>query len=237
MMPRSSAQASMFFALPFVTRVRVWMAMTTSPASYGARPRAPAPAFARAPDALMPRGRKFRCDSLAKPKGRSTMHHPTRTLLLSLALAGLIGTLAATGVIAKTTVGIVVSPVVDVTRDDISQNESPLAVNPTNEMNMITGNNDWNYNDGCGMNVTFDAGKTWTPSLPNGFLPGITKFTNDPNVAGTGAYDAGGDPAVAFGPDGTAYFVCQAFNFTPPFAIAMLANRSTDGGKTWLASG
>src|SRR6266850_4133728 len=31
MMPRSSAQASMFFALPFVTRARVWIAMMTSP--------------------------------------------------------------------------------------------------------------------------------------------------------------------------------------------------------------
>src|SRR5712692_9594731 len=165
------------------------------------------------------------------------MYRPIRTLLVLIALAGLIGALGATGAIAKNPTGIVGSSVVDVTGDTTSQNESPLAVNPTNPMNMITGNNDWNYNDGCGMNVTFDGGRTWTPSLPNGFLPGITKFTNDPNVPGTGAYDAGGDPTVAFGPDGTAYFVCQAFNFTPPFAIAMLANRSTDGGKTWLASG
>ena len=161
----------------------------------------------------------------------------TRTLLMSVALVGLIGTTAATDVIAKSTSGISVSPVVDVTRDETSQNESPLAANPTNPMNMITGNNDWNYNDGCGMNVTFDGGKTWTPSLPNGFLPGVTKYTNDPNVPGTGAYDAGGDPVVAFGPDGTAYFVCQAFNFTPPYAIALLVNRSTDGGRTWLSTG
>ena len=53
-------------------------------------------------------------------------------------------------------------------------------------------------------------------------------------MPGTGAYDAGGDPAVAFGPDGTAYFVCQAFNFTPPYQIALLISRSTDGGLTWL---
>ena len=165
------------------------------------------------------------------------MHRLVRTLFLSVALAGLIGTLGATGAIAKSPTGIVVSAVVDVTRDTTSQNESPLAVNPTNQMNMITGNNDWNYNDGCGMNVTFDGGKTWTPSLPDGYLPGITKFTNDPDVPGTGAYDAGGDPVIAFGPDGTAYFVCQAFNFTPPYAIAMLVNRSSDGGRTWLTTG
>jgi hypothetical protein len=134
--------------------------------------------------------------------------------------------------------GIIVSRVVDVSNDTTSQNETPLAVNPANPQNMITGNNDWNYNDGCGVNVTFDGGTTWTPTLPDGFLPGITKFTNDPNVPGDGAYDAGGDPTIAFSPDGrTAYFVCQAFNFTSPYEIALLLNRSHDGGRTWQHTG
>ena len=102
--------------------------------------------------------------------------------------------------------------VVNVSRDTTSQNETPLAVNPANPANMITGNNDWNYNDGCGVNATFDGGKTWTPTLPNGFIPGITAFTNDPTVPGTGTYDFGGDPAVAFSPDGgTAYFTCFGY--------------------------
>src|SRR5260221_15192 len=124
--------------------------------------------------------------------------------------------------------------VVDVSRDQTAQNETPIAANPLNAKNLITGANDWNYNDGCAVNASFDGGKSWTATLPNGFLPGVTKFTNDPAVPGTGLYDAGGDPAVAFGPDGTAYFVCQAFNFTPPFQIALLVSRSTDGGRTWL---
>jgi hypothetical protein len=130
--------------------------------------------------------------------------------------------------------GITVTRPVDVTADSTAQNETPLAINPANPSNMITGNNDWNYHDGCDLNVTFNAGRTWTPSLPNGFLPAITKFTNDPNVPGTGLYDAGGDPAIAFSPDGrVAYYVCQAFNFTPPYQIALLLNRSHDGGRTW----
>jgi hypothetical protein len=134
--------------------------------------------------------------------------------------------------------GITVSRVVDVSGDTTSQNETPLAVNQANPQNMITGNNDWNYNDGCGVNVTFDGGKTWTLTLPDGFLPGVTKFTNDPNVPGDGAYDAGGDPTIAFSPDGrTAYYVCQAFNFTSPFQIALLLNRSHDGGRTWQHTG
>ena len=54
--------------------------------------------------------------------------------------------------------------VVNVSRDTTAQNETPLAVNPANPSNMITGNNDWNYNDGCGVNATFDGGKTWTRS-------------------------------------------------------------------------
>jgi hypothetical protein len=128
--------------------------------------------------------------------------------------------------------------VVDVSRDQTSQNETPLAVNPANPQDLVTGNNDWNYNDGCGVNTSLDGGKTWTPTLPNGFLPGVTRNTNDPTVPGTGAYDAGGDPTIAFSPDGkTAYYVCQAFNFTSPYQIALLLNRSTDGGLTWQSTG
>ena len=122
--------------------------------------------------------------------------------------------------------------VVNVSNDQTAQNETPVAVNPTNPSNLITGANDWNYNDGCAVNSSFDGGKSWTPALPAGFLPGVTRFTNDPAVPGTGAYDAGGDPAIAFSPDGTAYFVCQAFNDSSPYTIALLVSRSTDGGKT-----
>ena len=123
--------------------------------------------------------------------------------------------------------------VVDVSRDTTAQNETPVAVNPRNAANILTGANDWNYNDGCAYNVSFDAGRTWSPTLPNGFIPGLTRYTNDPNVPGTGFYEAAGDPAVAFGPDGTAYFACQAFNFTQPYQIGLYVSRSTDGGRTW----
>jgi hypothetical protein len=158
----------------------------------------------------------------------------TLTAAVTLATAaGLVGAPA-----SASPSGITVSKVVDVSADQTAQNETPIAVNPANPSNMITGNNDWNYNDGCGVNVTFDGGQTWTPTVPDGFLPGITKFTNDPAVPGDGAYDAGGDPTIAFSPDGrTAYYVCQAFNFTSPFQIALLLNRSYDGGRTWQHSG
>src|ERR1700745_3463624 len=98
--------------------------------------------------------------------------------------------------------GIRATKVVDGTRDSTAKNETPVAANPTNPANLITGANDWNYNDGCAVNASKDGGKTWTPTLPDGFVPGVTSFTNDPNVPGTGAYEAGGDPTIAFSPDG-----------------------------------
>ena len=125
--------------------------------------------------------------------------------------------------------------VTNVTNDTTAQNETPLAVNPTNPQNFITGNNDWNYNDGCGVNATLNGGKTWTKTLPSGFVPGITKYTNDPSVAGTGLYDFGGDPAVAFDANGVAYFACFGYQGTPPYNVVLLLSRSFDGGRTWLA--
>jgi hypothetical protein len=127
--------------------------------------------------------------------------------------------------------------VVNVSNDQTAQNETPLAVNPLDPDNLITGNNDWNYNDGCGVNTSFDGGKTWTTTFPNGFIPGITKYTDDPNVDGTGVYDYGGDPAVAFDVHGTAYFACFGYQATPPYGVALLLSRSTDGGLTWTAGG
>jgi hypothetical protein len=160
-----------------------------------------------------------------------------RTLLAVVALACGAATLVAASAGSAGTGAIAVSKVVDVSRDSTSQNETPIAVDPANPANMITGANDWNLNDGCAVNATRDGGKTWTPTLPSGFLPGVTSFTNDPAVPGTGSYDAGGDPTVAFSPDGkVAYFVCQAFDFTSPFDIALLLNRSYDGGFTWQTS-
>jgi hypothetical protein len=126
---------------------------------------------------------------------------------------------------------------VNVTNDTTAQNETPIAVNPRNSQNLVVGGNDWNYNDGCSVNASLDGGKSWTATLPNGFLPGITKYTNDPAVGGTGRYDFGGDPAVAFGPNGVAYFACFGYQGTPPYNVALLLSRSTDGGVTWLKGG
>jgi hypothetical protein len=129
--------------------------------------------------------------------------------------------------------------VVDVGNDTTAQNETPIAVNPTNPQNFIVGANDWNYNDGCAVNASFDGGKSWTPTVPNGFLPGITKYTNDPSVPGTGTGDFGGDPTVAFGKDGTAYFACYTYRGSGYGSLKaqLLLSRSVDGGRTWQKGG
>lgn len=168
---------------------------------------------------------------------------PVLTAVACTAVGTLVAATATAPAVAGTSGQRIGVSVVDVSQstpsgDVLSQNETPIAVNPANPKNMITGANDWNYNDGCAVNASFDGGKTWTPTLPNGFLPGVTTYTNDPSVAGTGSYDAGGDPTIAFSPDGsTAYFVCQAFDFTSPYEIALLLNRSHDGGRTWQTTG
>jgi hypothetical protein len=158
----------------------------------------------------------------------------------TIRLLAVLTVFAAAGLSAGSANAFTISTPVNVTQDQLSQNETPLAVNPQMPQMLLSGSNDWNYNDGCGMYVSMNGGQSWTGALPEGYLPGITKYTNDPNVAGTGGYDAGGDPVVAFSPDGTmAYFVCQSFNFTPPYRIQLLLNRGTvtTTGITWQTTG
>lgn len=108
-------------------------------------------------------------------------------------------------------------------------NETSIAVNPTNPMNMIGGANDYQLalNPGGQVSetilsrahVTFDGGKTWS------MFP----------VVSDSAYQATGDPALAFDAAGTAYYSTLGFRFVGPDALSpdVLVSHSTDGGKTW----
>jgi hypothetical protein len=110
-------------------------------------------------------------------------------------------------------------------------NETTIAVNPTNPLNMIASDNDYQgilRNHGpyvtnfIRAHVTFDGGHTWT-EYPVPFK----------------GYNAASDPAVSFDADGTAYLstlgYVEAENFptlnTTSFDI--LVAHSTDGGMTW----
>jgi hypothetical protein len=109
-------------------------------------------------------------------------------------------------------------------------NETSIAVNPTDELNIIGGANDYQLGLNPGghvtqtvhsrAHVTFDGGKTWSEY---------------PIVFG-GDYQATGDPAVAFDAEGRAYYATLGFRFVGPANALnpdVLVANSSDGGKTW----
>ena len=109
-------------------------------------------------------------------------------------------------------------------------NETSIAVNPANPLNMIGGANDYQITlnpDGhvsesilSRAHVTFDGGKTWS-------MYGV--FSNS-------AYQATGDPALAFDATGHAYYGTLGFRFVSPFNAQnpdVLVSNSGDGGKSW----
>src|SRR4051794_24091584 len=154
-----------------------------------------------------------------------------KTLGMLLPLALLASMPLMVGATPLTTVG----PVVNASNDHVTNNEITIALNPTNPNNVVTGWNDWNLNEGCGVSRSIDGGATWSH---NSFIPGITRYDNNGNTyPGNGPYDFGGDPAVTFGPDGTAYFACYGYLYAnaqaPKGGVALFVSPSTDGGRTW----
>jgi hypothetical protein len=132
---------------------------------------------------------------------------------------------------AATTIG----PVVNASNDLYTNNEITIAENPTNPLNLVTGWNDWNRNEGCGTSRSLDGGQTWSQ---NSFIPGITPWDNEGNTyPGNGTNDFAGDPAVTFAPDGTAYFACYGYTYAnasaPKGGVGLYVSKSTDGGLTW----
>ena len=112
-------------------------------------------------------------------------------------------------------------------------NETSIAVNPTDHNNMIGGVNDYQLGLNPGghvtqtiasrAHVTFDGGKTWS---------NYPLFSNS-------AYQATGDPAVAFDAAGRAYYATLGFRFVGPTNALnpdVLVSTSGDKGKTWTVS-
>lgn len=119
-----------------------------------------------------------------------------------------------------------------------AQNETTIAVNPTNPKNLVSGTNDYRVfnaregrNDGSGWAyTTTDGGATWA----NIELPGLTYQTGA--VAGTALHDmdSAGDPAIAFGPNNTVYYANLVFSRLNN-GSGVTVNVSHDGGLHWDA--
>jgi hypothetical protein len=109
-------------------------------------------------------------------------------------------------------------------------NETSIAINPRHPNNIIGGLNDYQLGVNPGGHVTettlsrahvsFDGGKSWT-----------TYPVND-----SSAYQASGDPAVAFDTAGNAYYATLGFRFVGPGNVQspdVLVHTSADGGVNW----
>ena len=105
--------------------------------------------------------------------------------------------------------------------------EPAIAVNPANQRNIVAA---WKQDVGPDSTrsdlvaSSQDGGKTWTRTT----IPGLTVCTG-------GTADAGSDPWVSAGSDGTVYFSGLAADIsTEPPTTAVVASHSSDGGRTWL---
>ena len=109
--------------------------------------------------------------------------------------------------------------------------EPSVAVNPANANNVIGvwQQDRWSNGGarGLGTAYSFDGGGTWTrTSVP------FSRCTGG-NAGNGGNFERNSDPWVSFGPDGTAHQIALAFNNQANGNNAILASRSTDGGRTW----
>lgn len=101
-----------------------------------------------------------------------------------------------------------------------NQNETTIAINPTDPNNFVGGANDARLGSWtAAFYTTTDGGQTW--------IDGISPFRKNSNQ---------GDPTVAFCGDGTVIFGYLDYvgAYQP---VRLVVAKSTDGGRTWPQSG
>lgn len=112
--------------------------------------------------------------------------------------------------------------------------EPQVAADPANPLHLIGVWQQDRWSDGGARGLrtgySFDGGLTWGVTHA-----AFSRCTGGSAAAGTD-YARASDPWTSIGPDGIAYQVAIAFNgatFATGSSSAVLASRSTDGGKTW----
>ena len=112
--------------------------------------------------------------------------------------------------------------------------EPYLAINPQNSANLVGVWQQDRWSNGgaraLATGASFDGGRTWARSFV-----AFSRCSGGTTSNG-GDYARASDPWVTFAPDGSAYQVAIAFNgqnFQAGSSNAVLASRSTDGGRSW----
>ena len=115
-----------------------------------------------------------------------------------------------------------------------SEVEPYVAINPTNAQNLVGVYQQDRWSNGAargtGTRFSFDGGLTWEQR--------VVPFSHcaGGNAGNNGDYQRATDPWVAFSPNGTAHQIALGVtgaSFQPNSVSAILASRSTDGGRTW----
>jgi hypothetical protein len=109
-------------------------------------------------------------------------------------------------------------------------NETSIAVNPTNARNILGGANDYQL----ALNPGGHVGETILSRAHVSF-DGGTSWSEYP-VGSNSAYQATGDPSVAFDAAGHAYYATLGFRFVGPVNAQspdILVANSGNGGRTW----
>jgi hypothetical protein len=119
-----------------------------------------------------------------------------------------------------------------------AQNETSMAIDPSNPTHLLASYNDYRRGDGnCYGTYSLDNGQTWTDTtVPMGFTRG-TAF----GEVARQYWQSGGDTAVAYDSKGNAYFQCQVFmrgagglTNNPDQSSAVYVFRSTgNAGASW----
>ena len=112
--------------------------------------------------------------------------------------------------------------------------EPTISVNPRNPLNLIGvwQQDRWSNggSQGLGTGFSFDGGITWQQR----YQP-ISRCAGG-NASNNGDYARASDPWISFSPNGVAHFMSLSVSgtaFEADGLSAMLATRSTDGGRTW----
>jgi len=117
------------------------------------------------------------------------------------------------------------------------QAEETIAVNPANPQNLIAGQNDSRVGfNHCGIDYTFDGGRTWGDQLPP-FWQRLNSNPKDHTIGGGPAalrtYDAASDPALTFDSQGRAFFTCVVFDVSDNANGILVASSPAGAGGSF----